>query len=193
MSLEATDSSTPVTNPEAWVAEYGDLLFRYALRRVQRRDVAEDLVQETLLAALHAREDFHARSSEKTWLLGILRHKIVDHIRKASRERSVSAELPLEDIPEHLFDRSGRWAVKPSRWGGDPGKVLEAKGFWDVLMSCMEELPSRMAHAFALREIEQMDIEEVSGVMEVTPNNLGVLLYRARQRLRRCLELNWFS
>ncbi len=193
MSIGETDSSTRVTNPETWVAEYGDLLFRYALRRVQRRDVAENLVQETLLAALHSRDDFQARSSEKTWLLSILRHKIVDHIRKASRERSVSAELPLEDIPERLFDQRGRWAIKPSRWGGDPGKELEAKGFWDVLMSCMEELPSRMAHAFALREIEQMDEEEVSGVVEVTPNNLGVLLYRARQRVRRCLELNWFS
>lgn len=193
MSIGETNSSTRATNPETWVAEYGDLLFSYALRRVQRHDVAEDLVQETLLAALHSRDDFQARSSEKTWLLSILRHKIVDHIRKASRERSVSAEMPLEDIPEHLFDQSGRWALKPSRWGSEPGKVLEAKGFWDVLMRCMEELPSRMAHAFALREIEQMDVEEVSGVMEVTPNNLGVLLYRARQRLRRCLELNWFS
>jgi RNA polymerase sigma-70 factor (ECF subfamily) len=193
MSTGEREYSAPVTNPEIWVAEYGDLLFRYALRRVRRWDVAEELVQETFLAALHSREVFQARSSEKTWLLSILKHKIVDHIRKASRESSVSSEMPLEDIPEHLFDQGGRWAIKPSRWGSDPGKVLEAKGFWDALMSCMEELPSRMAHAFALREIEQMDVEEVSEVMEVTPNNLGVLLYRARQRLRRCLELNWFS
>jgi RNA polymerase sigma-70 factor (ECF subfamily) len=193
MSTGEKDNSAPITNPESWVAEHGDLLFRHALRRVQRRDVAEDLVQETFLAALHSREGFQARSSEKTWLLGILRHKIVDHIRKASRESSVSSDMPVEDIPEHLFDPGGRWAVKPSRWESDPGKALEAKGFWDVLMTCMEEIPGRMAHAFALREIEQMDVEEASEVMEVTPNNLGVLLYRARQRLRRCLELNWFS
>jgi DNA-directed RNA polymerase specialized sigma24 family protein len=104
----------------------------------------------------------------------------MDPIRKASRERSVSAEWLLEDIPGHLFDRSGRRAVKPSPPGGDPGKVLEAKGFQDVLMNCMEELPSPMGTAFALREIEQMDVEEVSEVREATPDNLGWLLYRAR-------------
>lgn len=111
-------------DPETWLAEYGDLLYRYALRRVRRRDVAEELAQETFLAAIHSRESFQARSSEKTWLLGILRHKIVDHIRKASRESAVTSGMPVEDIPEHLFDQVGRWAVKPSRWDSDPGKML---------------------------------------------------------------------
>ena len=187
------ETKAPSTDPETWVESYGDYLFRYAWHRVQNRDVAEDLVQETLLAALRTRDGFEARSSEKTWLLSIMRHKIIDYIRKAGRERSMDNELSPDDISEEFFDEKGMWAVKPSCWDTDPGKVLEKKEFWEKLMDCMAELPKKMAQAFSLREIEQMDSEEVSQVLEVSSNNLGVLLYRARLRLRRCLEVKWLG
>ena len=193
MSTQQAGTDEQLIDPESWVEHYGDILFRYALRRVQKRDVAEDLVQETFLAALRARERFEARASERTWLLGILRHKIVDYIRRVSRERPFENELSPEDVSEDSFDEKGMWTVKPSRWYGDPLKVLQEKEFWDKLMVCIAELPNRMAHAFALRELEEQDVEEVSQALEVTSNNLGVLLYRARQRLRHCLEVNWLG
>jgi RNA polymerase sigma-70 factor (TIGR02943 family) len=166
---------------------------RYARHRVQNRDVAEDLVQETLLAALRMRDGFEARSSEKTWLLSILRHKIIDYIRKAGRERPMDNELSPDDLSEEFFDEKGMWAVKPARWDTDPGKVLEKKEFWDKLMECLAELPRRMAQAFSLRELDQMNSDELSETLKVTSNNLGVLLYRARLRLRRCLEVKWLG
>jgi len=191
MSTQQAGTDELLIDPENWVGHYGDILFRYALRRVQRRDVAEDLVQETFLAALRARERFEARALERTWLLGILRHKIVDYIRRVSRERPLENELSPDDVSEDFFDEKGMWTVKPSRWYGDPLEVLQEKEFWDKLTGCLAELPNRMAHAFALRELEEQDVEEVSQALGVTSNNLGVLLYRARQRLRHCLELKW--
>jgi RNA polymerase sigma-70 factor (ECF subfamily) len=122
-----------------------------------------------------------------------MKHKIIDYMRKSARERSTVQEISLDDVPENLFDQAGEWAVKPSRWDTDPWKVLEKKEFRDTLMGCLAELPSRMAHVFALREIEQLEGEEVSRVMEISSNNLGVLLHRARHRLRLCLEINWFA
>lgn len=193
MGTHQAGASERLLDPESWVEQYGDLLFLYALRRVQKRDVAEDLVQETFLAALHAREKFEARASERTWLIGILRHKIVDHIRKVSRDRTSANEFSPDDVSEDFFDEKGMWALKPSRWYGNPLKVLQEKELWDKLMSCIAELPDRMAHAFALRELEEQDVEEVSKTLEITPNNLGVLLYRARQRLRYCLEVRWLG
>jgi RNA polymerase sigma-70 factor (ECF subfamily) len=187
------ETSAPLTDPETWVESYGDYLFRYARHRVQNRDVAEDLVQETLMAALRTRDGFEGRSSERTWLLSILRHKMIDYIRKASRERPTDNGLSPDDLSEEFFDEKGMWAVRPSRWDTDPGRVLEKKEFWEKLMECLAELPKRMAQAFSLRKLEQMDSEEVSETLEVTSNNLGVLLYRARLRLRRCLEVKWLG
>jgi RNA polymerase sigma-70 factor (ECF subfamily) len=193
MNTQQAGTDELLIDPESWVEHYGDILFRYALRRVQKRDVAEDLVQETFLAALRARERFEARASERTWLLGILRHKIVDYIRRVSRERTSDNELSPDDVSEDFFDKNGMWAVKPSRWYGDPLKALQENELWDKLKGCLAELPDRMAHAFALRELEELDVEEVSQALEVTTNNLGVILYRARQRLRHCLEVNWLG
>jgi RNA polymerase sigma-70 factor, ECF subfamily len=108
-----------------------------------------------------------------------------------SRERPFENELSPEDVSEDFFDEKGMWTVEPSRWYSDPLKALQEQEFWDKLKGCTAELPDRMAHAFALRELEELDVEEVSRALGVTSNNLGVLLYRARQRLRHCLEVNW--
>jgi len=105
----------------------------------------------------------------------------------------VDNELSPDDLSEEFFDEKGMWAVKPGRWDTDPGKVPEKKEFWDKLMECLAELPKRMSQAFALRELEQMDSDELSETMKVTSNNLGALLYRARLRLRRCLEVKWLG
>ena len=182
-----------LSKPEHWVDQYGNDLFRYALLRLRDSQLAEDVVQETFLAALRARKNFSGRSSEKTWLFGILKHKIVDHIRKASRERPTEdPEIP-EDAVKYLFDDKGKWRVMPTEWDADPSTILEQKEFQDVLEKCLSDLPSRLSDAFSLREMDGLTSKEVCKVLGVSATNLWVMLYRARMRLRHCLEMNWFG
>ncbi len=191
--LIVTERSRKLTDPSAWVDRYGDDLFRFAWKRLQSAEMAEDAVQETFLEAIRVADSFRGASSEKTWLFGILKHKIIDHIRKISRERPIdTGDLP-ENLSDDFFDKRGNWAVRPLKWGNDPAEVLKQKHFIQTLMQCLRELPKRMAHAFSLRELEQLGSGEIAGIMGVSQNNLGVLLHRARLRLRRCLEINWLS
>lgn len=185
-------------NPEEWVDRYGDYLFGYAIQRLRDREVTEDLVQETFLAALAGRDSFHGRSTARTWLLGILKHKIFDHIRRQSREKPMS-DLESEDpITETMFSKRGYWKKKtiesrPSAWTSNPRSVLQDRQFRQVLDECLDNLPGRLAEAFALREIEEMSGEKVCQVLDVTQTNLWAMLHRARMRLRQCLEINWFG
>jgi RNA polymerase sigma-70 factor (ECF subfamily) len=178
--------------PEEWVALHGDILFRFAIMRVKDREIAEDLVQETLLAALKGKESFSGKSSERTWLVGILKHKIVDHFRKSTREQ------PVEDPQIYLdsedpFDNGGRWKMGPGEWGESPVHSLENKEFWGVLAGCVEKLPERLRQVFSLRELDGMESSQVCKVLSITSTNLWVILHRARAQLRSCLELNWFG
>lgn len=188
-----TQNTLRMTSPEAWVDRYGDHLFRFAWKRLQRKELAEDAVQETFLEALRVIDTYQGASSEKTWLIGILKHKIVDQIRRMSRERPTNDGNLLEDSSDDFFDDRGRWAVKPEDWGSDPGEALTRKHFFRTLTECLRDLPQRMAHAFSLRELEEMENGEISRIMGVSQNNLGVVLHRARLKLRRCLEVNWLS
>ena len=151
----------PSTDPEHWVDQYGDGLFRYALLRLRDPELAEDVVQETFLAGLQAREKFAGRSSEGTWLVGILKHKIIDHIRKTDRERSFSDMESSADTIENLFDEKGKWKVEPPEWAADPSMVFEQKEFWEVLERCLSDLPSRLCEAFSLRAMDGLSSEEI--------------------------------
>ena len=182
-----------LSKPEQWVDRYGNDLFRYALLRLRDSQFAEDVVQETFLGALRASKSFSGRSSEKTWLFGILKHKIVDHIRRASRERTVEDPGTPEDTGIDLFDDRGKWREMPTEWAADPSTILEQKEFQDVLEKCLEDLPPRLGDAFSLREMDGLNSKEVCKVLGVSATNLWVMLYRARMRLRRCLEMNWFG
>ncbi len=150
------------------------------------------MVQETFLAALGAREKFQARSSVRTWLIGILKHKIHDHFRKSYRDPSTSDLVSSEDPSEAFFDEKGKWKLRPITWKDDPRAVLEQREFWQTFARCMSELPRRLAEVFALRELEGLNGEEICNLTKISATNLGVMLHRARMRLRRCLEINWF-
>ncbi len=181
-------------DPDGWLNNHGDMLFRYALSRVRDRHIAEDLVQETLLAAFQARGDYQQRSSIKTWLVGILKHKIIDHFRKSAREWSIPDGNPdgttIEDL---LFRSDGQWQ-QPLRDWGDPDNLLNQHQFLDILADCIEQLPARMKAVFTLREFEGLTTEELCKVLEIsTTNNLWVILSRTRLRLRECLEKNWLK
>ena len=180
-------------DPADWVDRYGDYLFRYAVLRMRDRSAAEDLVQETFLAALKDRGSFSGKSSESTWLVGILKHKIADHFRRQSREGSFREDDAQDPAGEGVFDPSGHWATGPAEWGGNPADLLRQKEFLDQLAECLSDLSPNHANAFTLREIEGLGTGEICKVLNVTETNLWVILHRARMLLRRCLEARWFA
>jgi len=186
-------SNQCMADPEAWVDEHGDALFSYALSRLKNTASAEDVVQETFLAAIRSQDRYTGKSSPRTWLIGILKHKIIDLIRKESREQPAEEIENMEEPEELFFDRKGHWRIKPVDWQIHPGKILEQKEFMDVLLQCLEHLPGRLHRLFVLRELEEMDTEEICKELEITSTNLWVMLYRARMRLRGCLTENWFG
>lgn len=180
-------------HPDAWLKDHGDYLFRYALVRLRKKEIAEDMVQETLLAALKGKDQFKGEASERTWLVGILKHKMMDYFRKGGRELPVSGLVTSEDPPEEFFDLNGKWQVKPGSWGDNPIEALEKKEFWETFEACMSALPGRLAQVFALREFEGLKSEEICNLFNVSTTNLNVMLFRSRMRLARCLETNWFG
>jgi RNA polymerase sigma-70 factor (ECF subfamily) len=175
------------------VDEHGDYLFRFALSRLRQREVAEDLVQETFLAALRGRDRFAGGSSERTWLVGILKRKIVDYLRRKGHEQPVGDLTASDQWVEALFDERGNWSKKPGKWPADAGATLETQEFWAIFSACLDKLPERLASAFTLREVEELDGQEVCKVLNVSANNLWVMLHRARLGLLRCLEVHWFG
>ena len=181
------------TDAECWVDRHGDCLYRYALLRLRAPDLAADAVQETFLEALRARESFAARSSERTWLIGILRHKILDHFRRSGREQAALGALPHGAAVESGFDRRGHWKVAPEAWAGEPSRKLETQEFWDQFGRCLSRLPRGLADAFFLREVDGLGADEVQELLGISPANLWARLHRARTLLRDCLEIGWFG
>lgn len=184
------------TDPESWLDTYGDYLYRYAMLSVHDESLAEDLVQETLLAALKGRDRFDGRATERTWLTGILKHKILDQLRRRYREVPLEEEIATageeEDFGmDDFFTADGHWATKPGIWS-DPAQATENAHFWDVLNRCVERLAPKQRQLFVLRELHGNSNEEICNDLDISPTNAGVLLYRARMGLRQCLELNWF-
>jgi len=181
------------TDPAEWVEVHGDALFRFALLRVRDRTLAEDLVQETLLAALRGRDRFSGRSTERTWLVGILKNKISDHFRRSARESSRDGLLLREALGDNPFDGRGHWKTGPSDWGTDPAALARHAGFFEQLRRCLSELPGLQGGAFTLREVDGLGTQEICKLLEISETNLWVILHRARMRLRACLEANWFG
>jgi RNA polymerase sigma-70 factor, ECF subfamily len=164
-------------------------LLRYASLQLRDAHAAEDVVQETLLAALAGEAGFGGRSNLRTWLTGILKHKIVDAIRRLSRE---SARVPDEEALEALFDERGHWIDPPRAWDAPDG-LLEQKQFLAALEDCLGRLPAKTAQVFMMREHLGYDTADICKEIGVTPTHCWVLLYRARVALRECLQTNWFS
>jgi RNA polymerase sigma-70 factor (TIGR02943 family) len=181
-------------NPDSWVDRHGDCLYRYALMRVRRPEVAEDLVQETLFAAVRTYANFRGTSSERSWLCGILKNKICDHFRKLAHEVSFTDLEFLEDEMSHKFiDEGWNHDLGPAEWKADPEAALGRKEFWETFRSCLDKLPQRVADVFMLREMEEMNTAQICEGLRISQNNLWVMLHRARMALRECLELNWFE
>jgi RNA polymerase sigma-70 factor, ECF subfamily len=191
------DAQSP--DPSKWLDDHGDYLFRYAVFRLRDDTASEDAVQETLLAALKAYKRFEGRGSERTWLVGILKHKIVDHFRRAGREAPIGEESDIGPEHREFFERNDEWVghwnadYAPSDWHATPAELVERSDFWRVFSDCLSPLPKRTASAFTLREVEGLKSEEICTILNISVNNLWIMLHRARLHLRNCLERSWFK
>jgi RNA polymerase sigma-70 factor (ECF subfamily) len=191
--------SVPTIDPSRWIDEHGDTLFRFAYVRLRDEAVAEDLVQETLLSAIQSLEKFGGKSSERTWLIGILKHKLIDHYRKNSRQVQLTEEDA--DLSDHdgFFSRPDKWdghwviALRPVDPEQSPDQVMENSEFWEVMNRCLSALPDRVASVFALREMDGMSSEDICSALGLSANNFWVIMHRARMQLRRCIEIKWFK
>ena len=168
-------------------------LLRYASLQLRDAAAAEDCVQEALLAALTGQASFAGRANLRTWLTGILKHKIVDAIRRQARE-PLAQEDPEEELDEidGQFTRRGHWDERPAAWG-DPDGALEQSQFFRALEMCLERLPARTARVFMMREHLGAETGEICKELDITPTHCWVMLYRARMTLRACLQQTWFA
>jgi RNA polymerase sigma-70 factor (ECF subfamily) len=168
-------------------------LLRYATLQLRDSAAAEDAVQETLLAALAGEASFGGRSNLRTWLTGILKHKIVDAVRRMSRETALGGGGDDDTSGfDALFDERGHWLEMPAAWP-DPDASLTRKEFFRVLEDCLGKLPAKTSRAFMMREHMGFETDEICKELAVTPTHVWVLLHRARLALRSCLEMNWFA
>lgn len=188
--------------PEKWIERYSDYLYSFAYARLRKEEVAEDLVQDTFFSALRARDTFLHNASEKTWLVSILKRKIIDYYRKKSTQN----ELNIFDKPvqgsdgtrDHFFEdtvHSGHWtdASAPKEWEKDFETSVESDEFYDILKQCMTKLPEKTAAAFTMKNMDGLDTEEICKELGITPSNYWVMMHRAKLMLRECMEKNWFT
>lgn len=186
--------SSIANNPETWLDEHGDALYRFALVRLRNPHKAEEAVQETLLAGLQARDQYAESAKVRTWLIGILKHKIVDQFRRDARELALDDEgIDPDDIGREMedsFSSSGRWAARLADWGS-PDATLENEQFWRILQQCMDGLPERLRQLFYLRELMEESTDSICHELDISASNLWTMLYRARMGLRKCLEHHW--
>jgi RNA polymerase sigma-70 factor, ECF subfamily len=179
-------------NVHDWLNQHSDYLYRFALARLRDPHQAEDVVQETFLAAVKS-PSFAEQSSPRTWLTGILKHKIIDLMRKNVREIAASDLMTDEDANmDEFFDDTGHWSEQPLAWDM-PQDALEQKQFLSILQTCMEKLPTKLAALFMMRDIHETDNEEICKELNITSTNAWVMLYRARMGIRKCLEINWLQ
>jgi len=176
------------------LAEHRAYLLRFARLQLRNDAWAEDAVSETMLAALSKPQSFGQRSQLKTWLVGILKHKVIDVLRERRREVALQPEEGGEDeaMEALLFQADGHYALQPTDWG-NPEQELASRQFFRVLETCADKLPAAMGRVFLMREWLELSSDEICQELGLTPTNLYVQLHRARLRLRKCLELHWFG
>lgn len=189
-------NTPPSGSPETWLDEHGSALYKYALVHTRDEHKAEEAVQETLLAALQSRDRFDGGASVRTWLIGILKHKVIDMFRREVREVQLEDPDELEEMDDaHAdspFNAVGHWRERLADWG-NPEEILARSQFMTILQRCLDALPRRHARLFMLREVMEEETENICKEMEITPTNLWTMLYRARFGVRECLDRNWVA
>ncbi|MCF8719839.1 sigma-70 family RNA polymerase sigma factor [Nitrospina gracilis] len=185
--------SKPNIDSEQWVDKYGDTMYRFTLVRVKDPMIAHDIIQTTLLAALQAQHTFAGKSSEKSWLFGILKHKIMDHFRSQKSQRTYELTPDDDADPyENAYNESGHWVSPPRNWEINPEKAVENTQLMEALNQCMDGLSGKFRDIFVMKEIEGMSSEDICKEMGIKPTNLWVILHRARNQLKKCLETHYW-
>ena len=185
----------PVLDSNTWLEEHGDYLFRYAVLKLKDSVLAEDMVQDTLVAAMTAKNGFSAQASIRTWLVTIMKNKMVDYWRRQGREITATdlMEGAADDSNvDDFFDQTGHWADIPNAYP-NPDSALESKQFWNVFEHCLSRLKPQQAEVFLAREVHGMDHDEISASYALSASNVWVLIHRARLALGKCLELHWVN
>ncbi|MDQ6961591.1 MAG: sigma-70 family RNA polymerase sigma factor [Mariprofundaceae bacterium] len=177
------------TQPENWLNEHGDFLYRYAFSQFQDADQAADLVQETLLGAWRNYHNFQGDSSERTWLMGIMKHKVLDLIRKRIKERSVfSTNI---DPLDAYFHQNNAWKEQPQAWYEQPEEAASNEDLAKILHQCIRSLPQVQRDVFSLKEIQDESTQTICQSCDISTTNFHVLMHRARLALRVCLTKHW--
>jgi RNA polymerase sigma-70 factor (ECF subfamily) len=190
--MNSTHETRPAfTDPESWVESHGDYLFNYAVGQLRDLNLAEDLVQETLMAALRSHDRFAGQSTERTWLTGILRHKILDHLRHKQRHPTVPLAPAGEAGKEGLSDDTMLWLHEVADECALPSRRLELAEFRAALEQAMGTLPPRIAQVFELYAVQEVSTDAICSQLSISPNNLWVMLHRARKQLRTTLAETW--
>lgn len=188
-----TDPGTQAPEPVRWLDEHGDALYAYCLLRVRESTVAEKLVEETLVSATNAVKTYKGESSERSWLVGILKRKILGHLRRVARGKPLDAGRNPDEYTTRYFDESERWQVPVNEWN-DTQEALERERFRTVFRDCVEKLPERLRILYALKELDGLEPEELLDALNIgTEDNLRVMLFRAQVHLHQCLQTNWFK
>ncbi|WP_158222729.1 sigma-70 family RNA polymerase sigma factor [Rhodopirellula sp. MGV] len=167
---------------EQCVDRFGNALFRFAFARTGQEAVAEELVQETFLAAIAGGKKFRNEATLSTWLFAILKNKVADHFRVQNRRVS---EQPLDRTPDGQ--------PSPSTYRDNPEALFEADEFWETFHGCVDRLPNKLAEVFILREINQHSPQEIRELLGIGATNLSMRLSRCRLALRECLNVRWFD
>ena len=177
------------------LAELRPMLLKIARLQLRNDAWADDVVSETLLAALEGAARFGGHAQVKTWVVGILKHKIIDQFRRNSREVSVEAEQEASDAEsfDELFVEDGHFRDRPLPTWGDPEASLDRNQFLEIVQACVDKLPAGLGRIFMMREWMEYETEEICKELGITSTNAFVMLYRARMRLRECLEVTWFA
>lgn len=179
-------------NTNLWIDNYADYLFNYAISRVNNSDLAKDLVQETFFAGLKSAKNFQGKASERTWLVSILKRKIIDHYRKINSKKG-QAEVRMNFYNDG--ENEGNWLEErvPQSWDNASEKSIETAELSEQIEACIENLPEKYAMVFRMKTIQEFATEDICKELEITASNLWVMIHRARTQLRKCMEDNWFN
>jgi len=187
-----SDIKKHTLNPNKWIDLYADYLFNYAVTRVDSQDLAKDLVQETFFSGLKGKDNFRGQASERTWLISILKRKIIDHYRK------INSVKGKKEVRVNFYadgDKKGSWIEEcvPQTWGNEAEKNIENEELKKALDFCIQNLPEKYRIVFLLKSVKNYESDEICNELGISSSNLWVIIHRARLQLRKCLEENWFK
>jgi len=179
---------------DSWIVEYANQLHAWAFRRTGNQIIAEDLVQDTFVAAFHALNSFEGKNP-KAWLFSILKHKIMDHFRQKYKMQYVDAGNQQEDFLGQFFDKHQSWNVvqKPGDWSAHEEELLDNEQFRQILFYCMDHLPEQWSVAMKLKYLQEKKGPAICEDLGISQANFWQILHRAKLQLRACIEQNWFA